>query len=82
MAAKTKNEEADALPSGIGKPATRALGGAGYTRLTQLTQVTEADLLQLHGVGPKAVRILREALAAVGQSFMQSSKTREPSNNP
>jgi len=53
----------------IGAPATRALLGAGYTRLKQLTRVTEAQLLALHGVGPRAIRILREALAAQGLSF-------------
>lgn len=53
----------------IGAPATRALTLAGYTRLSQLTQVAAADLLKLHGVGPKAIRILREALAAQGLSF-------------
>jgi hypothetical protein len=30
---------------------------------------TEADLLELQGVGPKAVRILGEALAAEGLAF-------------
>jgi DNA-directed RNA polymerase alpha subunit len=50
-------------------PATSALLEAGYTRLEQLTQVTEADLLKLHGMGPKAVRLLREALAEKGWSF-------------
>jgi hypothetical protein len=53
----------------IGKPALRALVGAGYTRLEQLTQVTEAELLKLHGVGPKAVGILRRALEARGLAF-------------
>nr|WP_260408155.1 DNA-binding protein [Planomonospora venezuelensis] len=43
--------------------------GAGYTRLEQLTGVTEAELLALHGVGPKAVRILRDTLAERGLSF-------------
>ncbi|WP_067816374.1 DNA-binding protein [Nocardia inohanensis] len=55
-----------ALPRGIGAPATRALTGAGYTRLEQLAGVPEAALLELHGVGPKAIRILREELAAQG----------------
>ena len=50
-------------------PAERALAGAGYTRLDQLSSVTEADLLKLHGMGPKAVRILREALAERGLAF-------------
>ncbi len=69
MGASKKSEDIGAFPPGIGKPATRALAGAGYTRLTQLTQVTEAELLRLHGVGPKAMGILREALAAAGKSF-------------
>lgn len=59
----------DGLPAGIGRPATRALALAGYTRLEQLTQVTERELLQLHGVGPKAVRILRERLGEQGLAF-------------
>jgi hypothetical protein len=58
----------DDLPK-IGAPATRALTAAGYTRLSQLTQVSEAELLALHGVGPRAIRILREALAERGLSF-------------
>lgn len=51
------------LPAGLGAPARRALVGAGYLRLEQLTEVTEAELLKLHGIGPKGIRILREALA-------------------
>ena len=62
------NNMGDLLPA-IGKPATRALYGAGYTRLEQLAYVTEAELLKLHGTGPKAIRILREALAERGMAF-------------
>lgn len=53
----------------IGAPATRALEAAGYTSLKQLTKVTEAELGQLHGMGPKALVLLREALKAKGLSF-------------
>jgi NAD-dependent DNA ligase len=53
----------------IGAPATGALIHAGYTRLEQLTKFSEKELLALHGVGPKAVRILREALAEKGLAF-------------
>ena len=53
----------------IGSPATRALEEAGYTNLKQLTKVTEAELAQLHGMGPKALGILRETLKAQGLSF-------------
>jgi hypothetical protein len=53
----------------IGAPATGALRLAGYSRLDQLAGVPERDLAQLHGVGPKALRILRDALAERGLSF-------------
>ena len=52
------------LPKGIGAPATRALTLAGYTELAQLAGVPARQLLALHGVGPRAVRLLREALEA------------------
>lgn len=48
------------LPKAIGGPATRALTGAGITTLAQVAALTDADLLAMHGVGPRAVRILRE----------------------
>jgi hypothetical protein len=50
------------LPKAIGGPATRALAGAGITLLAQVAALTDAELLAMHGVGPKAVRILREAV--------------------
>lgn len=61
--------DADAFPRGLSQPARRALDGAGYTRLSQLTGATAKELLALHGMGPKGIRILREALAAAGMSF-------------
>lgn len=57
------------FPRGLSAPAQRALAGAGYTRIEQLAGVTEADLLKLHGIGPKAMPLLREALAAQGLAF-------------
>ncbi|MEW6086612.1 MAG: DUF1801 domain-containing protein [Chloroflexota bacterium] len=63
----TKKQESD-FPN-IGGPATRALEFEGYTALKQLTKLSEAELAQLHGVGPKAIRILGEALKEKGWSF-------------
>ncbi|MEI7030298.1 DNA-binding protein [Streptomyces pratensis] len=60
---------ADDFPHAVGNPARRALRAAGCTRLVQLTAMTVPEILALHGVGPKAVRVLREALAAEGLSF-------------
>ncbi len=70
---QSQNQPSD-LPK-IGAPATRALVGAGYTQLAQLTQVSAAELLKLHGMGPKAIRILRETLAAKGLALADESST-------
>lgn len=59
----------DHFPRGVSKPALRALLAAGYQRLEQLTKISERDLLKLHGMGPKAVRILRAELKAQGLDF-------------
>ena len=66
-------EDPDALPRAIGRPATRALTLAGFTRLTELDGADPRELLRLHGVGPKAVRLLAEALEQQGRSFSTSS---------
>ncbi|TXK35976.1 hypothetical protein [Nonomuraea sp. C10] len=50
------------LPKAIGRPATRALANVGITTLDQVAGLSDAELNALHGVGPKAVRILRETL--------------------
>jgi len=57
------------LPKEIGAPATRALVAAGYTRLAQLANVPIAELRQLHGVGPRALTRLQEALEQHGMSL-------------
>ena len=57
------------LPAGLGKPATRALAGAGVTTLARAARHTEQELAALHGVGPKAIGILRSALQASGRNF-------------
>ncbi|CAM5194218.1 RNA polymerase alpha subunit OS=Ureibacillus acetophenoni OX=614649 GN=SAMN05877842_11389 PE=4 SV=1 [Ureibacillus acetophenoni] len=53
----------------MSKPANRALHQAGFNKLEQFTEVTEKELLALHGVGPKAIRILNEVLQERGLSF-------------
>jgi hypothetical protein len=50
-------------------PARRALQGAGYTRLEDLTKVTESEVMKLHGMGANAMGVLRNALAERGLSF-------------
>ena len=69
MAQHKTGEAATDFPTGLSKPAQRALAGAGYVRLEQLVAVREAELLKLHGMGPKAIGLLRSALQARGLSF-------------
>ena len=40
-------------------PAVRGLAAAGITTLGEAWAATDAELLALHGVGPKAVRMIR-----------------------
>jgi len=61
-------QESD-LPIELAAPARRALIGAGFVRLEQLNRISEAELKQLHGVGPNAINLLRNALNAKGLSF-------------
>lgn len=58
-----------ALPK-IGAPATRALAAIGITTLEGLEGRSEAELLALHGFGPRAVGLLNEALAARGLALL------------
>ncbi|MFS8104858.1 hypothetical protein LFM09_47930 [Lentzea alba] len=57
------------FPRTIGKVATRELASNGYTTFDSLTKVSAKELLKIHGVGPKAIRILGEELAAQGKAY-------------
>jgi len=58
----------------IGRPATRALELIGVTTLEAAAERSEVELLALHGVGPKAVRILKAELEARGLEFAGARK--------
>jgi antitoxin component YwqK of YwqJK toxin-antitoxin module len=51
-----------ALPKSIGRPATSALQANNIISLEDLSSITEKELAELHGVGPKAISILKQAL--------------------
>jgi uncharacterized protein YdhG (YjbR/CyaY superfamily) len=71
------NMENSDLPK-IGAPAQRALQSIGITQLKQLTKVSEAELGQLHGMGAKALGILRETLKEKGLSLKADSANGMP----
>ena len=58
------------LPN-IGKPAISALAQIGVRKVEQLAGYTEQEILALHGVGPKAIRVLRPVMAEMGVSFRE-----------
>lgn len=62
------------FPSGIARPALRALVAADLTTLEQLTTISEDELSQLHGMGTKAIEALRFGLRAQGLDFRDPAK--------
>ena len=64
----------------ISQPAQRALAAAGIKTLAQLAKRTEADLLALHGVGPKAITILKPILKTKGLTFKADKRAAQPAS--
>jgi hypothetical protein len=57
------------IPTKLAQPAQRALKEAAITSLDQLASFTEKEIKALHGMGPGALRRLREAMEAEGVGF-------------
>jgi predicted flap endonuclease-1-like 5' DNA nuclease len=72
MPTKPTRPSESAFPKGVGKPAVRALASAGVSRLDQVSRLTEDELLALHGMGPKALGIIKAALRRQGKAFARS----------
>lgn len=71
MSEADKSPLGEGLPLGMGRPAHRALVHAGYLNLEQISKLRASELGKLHGVGPKAIGIIRQALDARGLSFKE-----------
>lgn len=63
----------DGFMSLLSAPARRALQHHGITSLHELSQYTEKEILAFHGMGPKSMPILRNALQEKGLSFKNLS---------
>lgn len=63
---RESRQTSDAFPRGAGAPAARAFIAAGYTSIESLSGVSRSTLLELHGVGPKAIRVIEATLAERG----------------
>lgn len=60
------------FPEKISAPALRALLNAKITKLSQLTKYTEKEISELHGMGPKALHMLKDSLMAMKKSFKKA----------
>ena len=58
----------------LGAPARRALEHAGITTLAVLAQHSEREILALHGVGPKTIPTLSQALDDAGLAFAKPTQ--------
>ena len=64
------NKKASSYPfDKLSKPAQRALANAGIKTLEQVAERSEAEFMQLHGIGKNALQTLKTALAESGLSF-------------
>jgi DNA repair protein RadC len=70
MADENKNQSTTDLPiDKLAAPAQRALMNAGIQNLRQLAKFSEAEIKELHGIGPNALTQLKQALKVNGLSF-------------
>ena len=76
MAVKRNTQLESDLPAKLSQPAQRALAGAGIKNLKQLTKFSEAEIKQLHGIGPNAINQLQAALSAKRLSFAEKKKSK------
>ena len=66
---ETINEKEISLLKGLSNPARRALFGIGITEIQLLINFKESEIKTLHGMGPKGIRILSEALDKQNLTF-------------
>lgn len=66
---ESTHPNAGAFPAGMSGPALRALANAGLRSIAQVATRTEAQLAALHGMGPKALQLLKAELAKQGRTL-------------
>lgn len=74
---EAENKPETGFLSKLGNPARNALEVNGITTLTELAKYSEREILKLHGMGPRSLPTLRQALMDAGLSFKddQASKS-------
>ena len=75
-ACEAMRKPADGFLSVLASPARRALTGAGLTTPAKMSKWSETRVLELHGIGATAMKILRASLAKDGLRFAKEPKSR------
>ncbi|HMN15051.1 MAG TPA: RNA polymerase alpha subunit C-terminal domain-containing protein [Bellilinea sp.] len=70
----TQEKPTSGFLSLLSAPARRALTQAGISTLDELSKYSEAEILNLHGIGPKSLPVLRRALVNEGLAFASSNQ--------
>ena len=66
--------KADIPLNKLAKPAQRALANAGIKTVEQLAELSEAEFMQLHGIGKNALQTIKAAMQEHKLSFAQKKK--------
>lgn len=64
-----ENKSAEGFLSLLSAPAKSALQNKGITTLRRLSSHSQKEILQLHGMGPASMPILKTVLKQAGLSF-------------
>ena len=57
----------------LAQPAVRALASIGVSWLDELSRFTESEVKNLHGMGPNALKVLREAMVNANLKFAEQA---------
>ena len=71
---KQQDEPVSDFTAALSGPARRALQNNGIKTIKDLSKLTEAEILQLHGIGKTAIPILQKALKEKGLNFSKAKK--------
>ena len=66
---ENERKPSDSFLSSLAAPARRALENNGINNIQKLSQYSEKEILQFHGMGPASLPKLRQALEQEGLSF-------------
>lgn len=73
---EANNKPASGFLTKLSSPARRALEAQGVTTLTELAKYSEQEILKLHGMGPRSIPILKQALMDEGMSFKDTQASK------